>query len=108
MTDFTALLPRIERLLDRLDTPAAAPALDWKNVRAARWSAQAGGLKPILHPQRTALKDLLAIDEQKHGWTPTPPVRRRQPPTTSAERARGCGNPAVKAVHAKYAAKGCA
>ena len=38
MTDFAALLPRIERLLDRLDTPAAAPALDWKNVRADRKS----------------------------------------------------------------------
>ena len=59
MTDLDALLPRIERLLDRLDAPAAA-APDWKSVRAARWSAQAGELKPIRHPQRVALRDLLA------------------------------------------------
>ena len=64
MTDLTALLPRLAHLLDRLEAPTAALP-DWKTVRAARWSAQAGGLKPILHPQRVALKDLLAIDEQK-------------------------------------------
>src|SRR5512139_810380 len=64
MTDLASLLPRVERLLDRLDTRAAPPP-DWKKVRAARWSAQAGELKPILHPQRVALKDLLAIDDQK-------------------------------------------
>ena len=64
MTDLTALLPRLAHLLDRLETPAAAMP-DWKTVRAARWSAQAGGLKPILHPQRVGLRDLLAIDDQK-------------------------------------------
>ena len=34
-------------------------------MRAARWSARDNALKPIRHPQRVALKDLLAIDEQK-------------------------------------------
>jgi len=63
MTDLTALLPRLTHLLDRLEAPPAAMP-DWKTVRAARWSAQAGGLKPILHPQRVALRDLLAIDDQ--------------------------------------------
>jgi len=109
MTDFTALLPRIERLLDRLDTRAAAPALDWKNVRAARWSAQAGGLKPILHPQRTALKDLLAIDEQKQRVDANTRqfVSGRPANNVLLSGARGCGKSSlVKAVHAKYAAKG--
>ena len=58
MTDFAALLPRIEALLDRF-TARAAAAPDWKTVRAARWSARDNALKPILHPQRVALKDLL-------------------------------------------------
>ena len=65
MTDLDALLPRLARLLDRLEAPAALAAPDWETVRAARWSAQAGGFKPILHPQRIAMKDLPAIDEQK-------------------------------------------
>ncbi len=65
MTDLAALLPRIERLLDRLDHAAGPVGLDWNKIRAARWAAQTGELKPILHPQRVALKDLLAIDEQK-------------------------------------------
>src|SRR3569623_1923836 len=65
MTDLATLLPRIERLLDRLDRPATPHGLDWKTVRAARWAAQTGELKPILHPHRVALKDLLAIAEQK-------------------------------------------
>jgi hypothetical protein len=38
MTDLASLLPRIERLLDRLDAPASARALDWTTVRAAPWS----------------------------------------------------------------------
>ncbi|WP_296749727.1 ATP-binding protein [Thiobacillus sp.] len=108
MTDFAALLPRIERLLDRLDTPAA-PALDWKNVRAARWSAQAGGLKPILHPQRAALKDLLAIDEQKQRVDANTRqfVAGRPANNVLLSGARGCGKSSlVKAVHARYAAKG--
>jgi len=71
MTDLATLLPRIERLLDRLDGPAALSGLDWNKVRAARWAAQTRELKPILHPQRVALKDLLAIDAQKQQWGPT-------------------------------------
>ena len=42
MTDLAALLPRIERLLDRLDNAAAPPGLDWSKIRAARWAAQSG------------------------------------------------------------------
>jgi predicted AAA+ superfamily ATPase len=108
MTDLAALLPRLAHLLDRLDAPAAAP-LDWKSVRAARWSVQAGGLKPILHPQRVALKDLLAIDEQKQRVDANTRQFVAGKPANNVllTGARGCGKSSlVKAVHAKYAPKG--
>jgi predicted AAA+ superfamily ATPase len=106
----TALEQMLERLLTRLDTSAAAPAaLDWKTVRAARWSAQAGMLKPILHPQRVALKDLLAIDEQKQRVDANTRQFVAGKPANNVllTGARGCGKSSlVKAVHAKYAPKG--
>ncbi len=108
MTDFAVLLPRIEALLDRLAAPAAA-APDWKAVRAARWSVQAGGLKPILHPQRVALKDLLDIDEQKQRVDANTRqfVEGRPANNVLLTGARGGGKSSlVKAVHAKYAPKG--
>jgi len=105
----TALETLLERLLDRLDArpPAAVP--DWKTVRAARWSAQAGGLKPILHPQRVALRDLLAIDEQKLRVDANTRQFVAGKPANNVllTGARGCGKSSlVKAVHAKYAPKG--
>jgi hypothetical protein len=108
MTDLTALLPRLAHLLDRLEAPAAAVP-DWKTVRAARWSAQSGGLKPILHPQRVALKDLLAIDEQKQRVDANTRQFVAGKPANNVllTGARGCGKSSlVKAVHAKYAPKG--
>lgn len=108
MTDFTTLLPRIARLLDRLEAPAVAP-LDWHAVRAARWSAQARMLKPIPHPQRIALKDLLAIDEQKQRVDANTRQFVQGKPANNVllTGARGGGKSSlVKAVHAKYAAKG--
>ncbi|HMA12117.1 MAG TPA: ATP-binding protein [Steroidobacteraceae bacterium] len=109
MTDLASLLPRIEQLLDRLDPRTAPQSLDWKKVRAARWSAQTGGLKPILHPQRTALRDLLAIDEQKQRVDANTRqfVEGRPANNVLLTGARGCGKSSlVKAVHAKYAPKG--
>ena len=106
----TALEQMLERLLTRLDAHAGAPATpDWKKVRAARWSAQAGGLKPILHPQRVALKDLLAIDEQKQRVDANTRQFVTGKPANNVllTGARGCGKSSlVKAVHAKYASKG--
>ncbi|MEW5966238.1 MAG: ATP-binding protein [Pseudomonadota bacterium] len=106
----TALEVLLERLVDRLDTRSAAiPAPDWKTVRAARWSAQAGALKPILHPQRVALKDLLAIDEQKQRVDANTRqfVAGRPANNVLLTGARGCGKSSlVKAVHARYASKG--
>ncbi len=109
MTDLTALLPRIQRLLDCLDRPTAPQGLNWEKVRAARWSAQLGGLKPILHPQRVALKDLLAIDEQKRRVDANTRQFVAGKPANNVllSGARGCGKSSlVKAVHAKYASKG--
>ena len=108
MTELTDLIPRLTRLLDRLEAPAA-PTLDWKAVRAARWSAQSGGLKPILHPQRVALKDLLDVDEQKQRVDANTRQFVAGKPANNVllTGARGGGKSSlVKAVHAKYAAKG--
>ena len=106
----TALETLLERLLDRLDARAPAAATpDWKTVRAARWSVQAGGLKPILHPQRVALRDLLAIDEQKQRVDANTRQFVAGKPANNVllTGARGCGKSSlVKAVHAKYAPKG--
>jgi hypothetical protein len=109
MSDLASLLPRIERLLDRLDTRSAPQAPDWKKVRAARWSAQTAELKPILHPQRVALKDLLAIDDQKQRVDANTRQFVAGKPANNVllTGARGCGKSSlVKAVHAQYAPKG--
>ncbi|MFZ0107679.1 MAG: ATP-binding protein [Thiobacillus sp.] len=109
MTDLAALLPRIERLLDRLQPPDTTSGLDWKKVRAARWAAQAGVLKPILHPQRVALADLLEIDDQKRRVDANTRqfVAGRPANNVLLTGARGSGKSSlVKAIHAKYAPKG--
>ncbi|MBI1284134.1 MAG: DUF815 domain-containing protein [Thiobacillus sp.] len=108
MSELETLLPRLASLLARLDPPVLSSA-DWKTVRAARWSAQSGGLKPIRHPQRVALKDLLAIDEQKRCIDANTRQFVAGKPANNVllTGARGCGKSSlVKAVHAKYAAKG--
>jgi len=108
MIDLDALLPRLAHLLDRLEGPAIARP-DWKTRRAARWSVQAGGLKPILHPQRVAMKDLLAIDEQKQRVDANTRQFVAGKPANNVllTGARGCGKSSlVKAVHAKYASRG--
>lgn len=109
MTDLTPLLPRIERLLERLETPPAPRDIDWKKVHAARWAAQTGTFKPIRHPQRIAMKDLLDIDEQKKRVDANTRqfVAGRPANNVLLSGARGSGKSSlVKAVHAKYAARG--
>ncbi|MFN3751118.1 MAG: ATP-binding protein [Thiobacillus sp.] len=108
MTDFAALLPRLEALLDRFAAVAPTPP-DWKTVRAARWSARDNALKPIRHPQRVALKDLLAIDDQKKRVDANTRqfVEGRPANNVLLTGARGSGKSSlVKAVHAKYASRG--
>jgi hypothetical protein len=106
----TALEILFERLLDKLDVRNAPPCNpDWKTVRAARWSALSGSLKPILHPQRVSVKDLLAIDEQKARVdTNTRQFVAGKPANNVLlTGARGSGKSSlVKAVHAKYAGRG--
>ncbi len=106
----TALERALDRLLEKLDARFSPPAPpDWKTVRAARWSAQAGGLKPILHPQRTALKDLLDIDEQKLRVDANTRqfVAGRPANNVLLTGARGSGKSSlVKAVHSRYAGQG--
>ena len=106
----TALEHLLERLLDKLDVHTA-PAInpDWKKVQAARWSAQSATLKPILHPQRVSLKDLLAIDEQKARVdTNTRQFVAGKPANNVLlTGARGSGKSSlIKAVHAKYTGRG--
>ncbi|HEY9097888.1 MAG TPA: ATP-binding protein [Thiobacillus sp.] len=109
MTDLTSLLPRLERLLDRLDSPSVLSAPDWNKVHAARWSAQTGSFKPIRHPQRIAMKDLLDIDDQKKKVDANTRqfVNGRPGNNVLLTGARGSGKSSlVKAIHAKYASRG--
>ena len=106
----TALENLLERLLDKLDAGVPdAPTVDWKNIHAARWSAQRASLKPILHPQRVRVKDLLAIDEQKARVDANTRqfVAGKLANNVLLTGARGSGKSSlVKAVHAKYAKQG--
>jgi predicted AAA+ superfamily ATPase len=106
----TALEVLLERLLGKLDARAPeAVNLDWKNVYAARWSAQAATLKPIFHPQRISVVDLLAIDEQKARVDTNTRhfVAGKPANNVLLTGARGSGKSSlVKAVHAKYAERG--
>ena len=106
----TALEDLLERLLDKLDARThAAVNLDWKNVAAARWSAQTATLKPILHPQRVGVKDLLAINDQKARVDANTRQFVAGKPANNVllTGARGSGKSSlVKAVHAKYAGRG--
>lgn len=106
----TVLENLLERLLDKLDAHAPqATQPDWKNINAARWSAQSASLKPILHPQRVRVKDLLAIDEQKTRVDANTRqfVAGKLANNVLLTGARGSGKSSlVKAVHAKYAKQG--
>lgn len=105
-----ALENLLERLLDKLDARAPqATQPDWKNINAARWSAQSASLKLILHPQRVRVKDLLAIDDQKAKVDANTRQFVAGKPANNVllTGARGSGKSSlVKAVHAKYANRG--
>jgi predicted AAA+ superfamily ATPase len=99
---------RLVAFLDRL--AGSGPAMpDWKTVRAARWSARDNALKPILHPQRVALGDLLDIDAQKKRVADNTRqfVAGRPANNVLLTGARGTGKSSlVKAIHARYAPRG--
>ena len=106
----TALEKLLERLLEKLDaSPEKTTFPDWKNIHAARWSAHTASFKPILHPQRVRMKDLLAIDEQKAKIDANTRQFVAGKPANNVllTGARGSGKSSlVKAVHAKYVKQG--
>ncbi len=102
------LLPRIERLLDRLEGTATAP-IDWKKAHAARWIAESRRLAPIARPHRIEARHLLNIDEQKQKIDANTRqfVAGRPANNVLLTGARGTGKSSlVKAMLAKYASKG--
>jgi predicted AAA+ superfamily ATPase len=102
------LLPRIERLLDRLEG-APAPAIDWKKTHAARWIAESRSLRPISRPHRIEARHLLNIDEQKRKIDANTRQFVASKPANNVllTGARGTGKSSlVKAMLAKYAGKG--
>ncbi len=108
MNTFNELLPRIERLLDRLEGAPAAP-IDWKKTHAARWLVEARSLRTIRHAHRIEAKHLLAIDDQKQKIDANTRqfVEGRPANNVLLTGARGTGKSSlVKAMLAKYASKG--
>jgi uncharacterized protein len=69
MTSLDRLLPRLEALLDRVETllPAAPAAVDWQASVAFRWRKRGGRgvLQPVAHVANITLADLHHIDMQK-------------------------------------------
>jgi len=68
MDTFSALIPRVESLLDRLEAvlPASPPATDWE-AHAWCWRRRNnhGYLHAVAHPQHVRLSDLQGVDRQK-------------------------------------------
>ena len=107
MSTLDHLLPRIERLLDRLEGAPAA-AIDWKKTHAARWVAETRSLRPISRPHRIEAKHLLNIDEQKQKIDANTRQFVAGKPANNVllTGARGTGKSSlVKAMLAKYASK---
>ncbi len=108
MDRFNHLLPRIEKLLDRLEN-RPAETIDWKKAHAARWIAESRSLRAIVHPHRIEAKHLLGIDEQKQMIDANTRqfVEGRPANNVLLTGARGTGKSSlVKAMLAKYAGKG--
>ena len=110
--DFAALLARVERILERVETllpPAPLPP-DWRAL-AFRWRKRAGAgyLQPVAHPHMIRLDDLVAIDEQKRAIDANTRQFVAGVPANNVllTGSRGTGKSSlVKAMLGKYAAKG--
>lgn len=113
LIEFLPLIERVEGLLERLEgmLPVAPAEPDWRASIAFRWHKQGGRgeLRPVAHPHRIALKDLIGIDEQKALFDRNTRqfVERRPANNVLLTGARGTGKSSlVKAVLNKYTGKG--
>ncbi|MEQ1662096.1 MAG: ATP-binding protein [Thiobacillus sp.] len=64
MSTLEQLLPRLAKLLDRLEGVPPEP-VSWKSVRAAKWLSGSKNFRPIPHPYAMPFEALHGIDEQK-------------------------------------------
>jgi len=111
--DLGRLISRAEDVLARVEAmlPPPAAAIDWKHVTAARWRKRGGRgeLAPVAHPHVIALRDLVAIDEQKKAIDQNTRQFVAGLPANNVllTGSRGTGKSSlVKAMLAKYAGKG--
>lgn len=69
MTDYSKLIARVERMLERVEAvlPPAVPQVNWNASIAFRWRKRGGRgfLQPVSSLHRIALADLRDIDRQK-------------------------------------------
>ena len=105
------LLARAESLLARIEAhlPALPQDLDWKQIRAARWIADARQLRAIVRPHRIESRHLLCIDDQKQRVDANTRqfVQGRPANNVLLTGSRGTGKSSlVKAMLARYAPKG--
>ena len=107
------LMERAAALLERLETlfVASAAEPDWAASTAFRWRKQNGRgyLKPVPHPHRMRLADLLGVDEQKKMLVANTRQFVAGLPANNVllTGARGTGKSSlVKAVLNQFAAKG--
>lgn len=108
MSELDALLPRLSKLLDRLEGAPAAP-LDWKTVRAAKWLPASKTFKPIPHPYAMPFEALHGIDEQKQRVDANTRQFVAGKPANNVllTGARGCGKSSlVRAMLTRYGKKG--
>jgi uncharacterized protein len=108
MNKINELLPRLERLLDRLEGSSVKP-FDWKQVCAARWVPESRELRPIPRPHRIEPRHLLNIDDQKQRVDANTRQFVSGKPANNVllTGSRGTGKSSlVKAMLAKYGSKG--
>jgi hypothetical protein len=108
LSELDSLLPRLSKLLDRLEGAPAAP-VDWKTVRAAKWLSTSKSFQPIAHPYAMPFDALHSIDEQKQRVDANTRQFVAGKPANNVllTGARGCGKSSlVRAMLTRYGKKG--